>query len=276
LNIAREKAVRSFHEAKCHEDNIFLTLTYDDEHLESSKLIYEHFQKFMKSLRERVTRGIETKELRDEKYIPYMVTGEYGEVNKRPHWHAILFNYRPEDAKYKYTTDLGENVYESEIIDSIWKKGNAEFGTVTMESAGYVARYAAKKLVHGRDEDHDYHPIHKTSCKRAIGRSWIEKYWKHTFQNGFIVLPNGEKCRIPRYYVDWLKEHRFNDYVKYVNGPQQEAINYAEKEKRKEEMEFISSVINKRPCTPYPITMNEMKLRILKSKFKELQKELKL
>ena len=32
-----------------------------------------------------------------------MVTGEYGEKNKRPHWHVILFNYRPKDATYKYT-----------------------------------------------------------------------------------------------------------------------------------------------------------------------------
>ena len=75
---------------------------------------------------------------------------------------------------------------------------NFEFGSVTLESAGYVARYAAKKLAHGKDDEHDYHPIHRTSCKRAIGRSWIEKYYQHTFDHGLVVLPNGQKSKIPR------------------------------------------------------------------------------
>ena len=49
-----------------------------------------------------------------------MVTGEYGEKNKRPHWHVILFNYRPKDATYKYTTDQGEKVYDSQEIQQLW------------------------------------------------------------------------------------------------------------------------------------------------------------
>ena len=89
LNIAREKAVRAVHEAKMHSDNIFLTLTYDEAHLASDRLIYEDFQLFMKRLREKENRDKEQK-------ITYMVTGEYGDKNKRPHWHALIFNYRPQ------------------------------------------------------------------------------------------------------------------------------------------------------------------------------------
>lgn len=160
----------------------------------------------MKSLREKITRDVSDKETRDKLYIPYIVTGEYGDKHKRPHWHAILFNYRPLDEKFKYTSDSGHDVFTSEEISKLWKRGNIEYGEVTIDSANYVARYAAKKLVHGNDQDHDYHPLHKTSSRRAIGKTWISQNWKHTFENGFIVLPNGQSSKIPRYYVDWLKK----------------------------------------------------------------------
>lgn len=291
LNIAREKATRCIHEAQCHEDNIFLTLTYNEESLKSPRLQYRDFQLFMKRLRDKVYNQhikLNTerlgqklskelkKEIRDKTYIPFMVTGEYGDINKRPHWHAIIFNYYPNDSEHKYTTDRGEKVFSSNELSNLWGKGNIEYGSVTMDSAGYVARYAAKKLTHGNDQDHDYHPFHRTSCKRAIGRTWIEKYWKQTFQRGYIVLPNGSKSKIPRYYVDWLKKYRIDDYIDYVNTVQKEIIEQAELERRKEETEFISQVLNRRKGRPYPVQQNSVKLRILERKFKNLQENLKL
>lgn len=276
LNIAREKAIRAVHEAKTHKGNIFLTLTYNDESLVSEKLIYEDFQNFMKSLREKTTRGITDKELKDELHISYMVTGEYGEKTKRPHWHAILFNYYPKDAKYHYTTDHGEKVFTSEEIDAIWKKGNTEFGSVTMDSAGYVARYAAKKLVHGKDEEHDYHPIHKTSSKRAIGRSWIEKYHKHVFDHGYIVLPNGEKAGIPRYYTDWYKKNYPDKYESYIKTKREETIARAQESQRREELEYLSQLFNRRFGAPQIQTRQNVKLRCLEKKFEKLQERLKI
>ena len=97
LNIAREKAVRTYHESKIFEDNIFLTLTYNEENLKSTKLQYIDFQLFMKSLRESITRDIKDEDTKEKLRISFMVTGEYGEKNKRPHWHAIIFNYKPKD-----------------------------------------------------------------------------------------------------------------------------------------------------------------------------------
>lgn len=276
LNIAREKAIRSVHEAKMHKDNIFLTLTYDEEHLTSDRLQYLDFQLFMKSLREKVTRGVTDKELKNKLYIPYIVTGEYGEKNKRPHWHALLFNYAPTDQKLKYTTDRGENVWESQEIDKIWKKGMTEYGSVTMDSAGYVARYAAKKLVHGKDQEHDYHPIHKTSNRRAIGRSWIEKYYEHTFNNGFIVLQNGEISKIPRYYVDWCKDNHPKLYEKYISEVRPKIMTKAEKNARLEELEDLSNMMNYKGGTAFPPKRTKVKETILQSKFKRLQERLKL
>jgi len=281
LNIAREKAIRATHEAKMHEDNIFLTLTYDDAHIGDNKLNYLDFQLFMKRLREKVTRNVTDKELKDKLHIGYMVTGEYGEQTKRQHWHAILFNYHPNDAKLKYQSKTGDLVFTSETLQKLWGKGSIEFGTVTMDSASYVARYAAKKLIHGKDEEHDYHPIHKTSSKHAIGKKWIEKHWKHTFTHGYVVLPNGEKASIPRYYVDWLKKNKEHEYEKYITTVREHSIKKAETKARKEEIEYLTSVMdrmsrwNNGEYTP-PITKAKVKLTILNSKFKQLQQHLKL
>ena len=221
------------------------------------------------------------KQARKLSYIPFMVTGEYGEKNKRPHWHAIIFNYSPPDKKHKYTTDLDEKVYDSEEISKLWGKGNIEFGSVTMESAGYVARYAAKKLVHGKDQDHNYQPIHKTSSRHAIGKTWLEKYWKQTFEQGKINLPNGTSMKIPRYYKEWLKKEKPLEYVKYKLNVEKTLIKEAEKATRKEELEHISEIINKSFGTfesrkLRPKKRSKIKLQILERKFEKLQENLKL
>lgn len=299
LNGAREKAIRAIHEAKIHEDNIFLTLTYDDEHLRSPKLQYSDFQSFMKRLRSSISRERNkqnkkkwnikamrelSKEDRRKFYrevgISFMVTGEYGELNKRPHWHALIFNYRPPDAEYKYSTDRGDKVWTSKIIDNLWKHGATEFGTITIDSAGYVARYAAKKLVHGKDDEHDFHPIHKVSTRGGgIGKKWIEKYWQHTFENGFVVLPTGEKARIPRYYEDWFKKTYPEKYVKYLTGIKSEVSKKAEAKARKEEMDYLAELFSRQEKNwnaPRALTRAQVQETILKGKFKRLQERLKL
>lgn len=278
LEIGREKGIRCYHESQMHKDNIFLTLTYAPEHLKDPKLNYFDFQLFMKSLRELRTRDITDPELRKKFKISYMVTGEYGELNKRPHWHAIIFNYRPSDSEYKYTTDHGDTVWKSAEIDSLWKKGSSEFGSVTLDSASYVARYSAKKLVHGNDQDHDFHPLHKTSSKNAIGRSWIEKYYLHTFQNGFVVLPNGQTSKIPRYYVDWAKKHQPDIYNYYVTHVQPKIIAQAIDTQQKEERIFFENLWARNANLPIetPLTRSKVKETILKNKFKRLQEYLKL
>lgn len=263
LNQAREKAIRAFHESKMHPENSFLTLTYDDDHLESPRLIYAHIQTFMDSLRNRYP----------TRKISYMVTGEYGDKTKRPHWHLLLFNYSGPNPKHKYTTDHGERVYTSQELTDLWGKGNVEFGSLTMDSASYVARYAAKKLTHGKDQDHDYHPIHKTSSRYAIGRSWIEKYYKSTFDNGFVILPNGSQAAIPRYYVDWLKKYHPDLWVRYVTEVRPKQIEMAKNQQRKEELDYLSDYMS---TNSSPRGRQKVKETILKSKFKKLQENLKL
>lgn len=267
LDYARQWAIRCVHESQMHTKNAFITLTYSDNNLKSDRLQYEDFQKFMKKLRK----------LQNQP-IGYFVTGEYGELTKRPHWHAIIFNWEPNDGVYKYSNSRGDKVYESKTLTDLWANGIAEYGSVTFESAGYCARYAAKKLVHGKDEEHDYKPISKKSSKHAIGKRWLEQYWPDAFNFGRIVLPNGKTCGIPRYYEKWLKKNHPDSWNAYVTKVKRDRIEQAERSVQKETLEYHLNIAhrNQNGIRSNPLTKNQVKSKIIKEKFKMLQNNLKL
>lgn len=187
-----------------HPENSFITLTYDDQHLKSDKLIYRDFQLFMKKLRKT-----------QNEPIGVFVTGEYGDKNKRPHWHAIIFNWRPKDATRTGTTDRGDEIYTSGTLEKLWPQGRAELGSVTFQSAGYVARYAAKKLGNGLNPE-EFKPISKKSSKHAIGKKWLEKFWPDIFNYGTLVIDGKPVGSIPRYYEKWLQKHQPQAWFDYV------------------------------------------------------------
>ncbi|AZL82792.1 replication initiator protein [Apis mellifera associated microvirus 27] len=281
LNIAREKAIRAVHEAECHKKNIFLTLTYAPGKLKSPRLNYGDFQLFMKRLRELHTRDVLDPDLKKEMSISYMVTGEYGDKNKRPHWHAIIFNYSPPDLMLHRTDQNDYQIFKSKIIDELWGFNDPEncpneIGSVTIESAGYVARYAAKKLTHGQDQEHDFHPVHKTSCVNAVGKRWIEKHYQQVFKLGYVWLPNGGRTKIPRYYVDWLKKNHPEEHKNYVTKIRHKLQLAAAEKSRNEEIQYLTELMNLPHGYPMPESKKKMSLTILKQKFKKLQEKLKL
>lgn len=110
-----------------HDAACFVTLTYDDEHLPSSGLLYKpDLQLFLKRLR----RSVEPTRIR------FYACGEYGSVNMRPHYHLILFGI---------SSDF------SSIIDSCWRRGMIHVGECTPDSIQYVAGYVTKKMIKKTD-----------------------------------------------------------------------------------------------------------------------------
>jgi len=276
LEFARQWAVRCVHESMIHEDNSFITLTYTDENLTTPKLVYPDFQKFVKRLRKHIDEE-KPHHSKEEKSISIFVTGEYGEQTKRPHWHALIFNWRPTDTVYKYSNDRGDKIYNSELLSQIWGKGIAEIGQVTFESAGYCARYAAKKLIHGNDESHDYQPISKRSSHHAIGKRFIEKYWQDIFNYGKVTLQNGQSCGIPRYYEKWLQKHQPSAWIQYVTKTKlrKQAHAQAQQEKIAQlEKDLISIRTDRGNYIPYQ-TNKMARKTIIEEKFNRLQKHLK-
>lgn len=245
LEYARSWAIRATHEAAIHPQNSFLTLTYSDENLGDNKLHYADFQEFIQKLRDRLRTDQDGK----APEIGYMAVGEYGEKTKRAHWHACLFNYRPDDPKLKYSNELGDPVYKSDFLTDIWGKGFVDYGDVTFKSAGYCARYALKKINdHGEagyDQNTDFKPIFKTSRKYAIGKRWLEKYWPDVFNYGHVYIrkPDGTtaKTGIPRYYEKWLQKNHFNEYVRYLEQVKYPKIESIEKKNLEAEIKHIET-----------------------------------
>lgn len=268
LSYARQWAIRCVHEAQMHEKNAFITLTYDNENLKSPQLIYRDFQLFMKKLR-----------FLHNDPIGVFVTGEYGAENKRPHWHCLTFGYAPPDGvREPNQTDRRDDdvTYTSAQLDKLWGKGKANFGSVTINSAGYCARYAAKKLVHGKDGEHEFEPISKKSSKHAIGKRWIEQYWPDVFRYGRVVLADGTEAPIPRYYEKWLKDHRPNDWLAYVTRVKLERQLSASKREKSEEQKWWDTYNARRLTSKTPLRRNEVR-RLLKAKqFEQLEAYLKL
>lgn len=265
LAYARDWAVRCVHEAQMHPQNSFVTLTYDDQHLKDPKLVYADFQGFIKRLRH----------VSDDP-LSYIVAGEYGEQTKRPHWHAIIFNWYPKDATYFRSNNRGDKIYESKILTEKWQKGQAELGSVTFHSAGYVARYSAKKLVHG-EEVEEYQPIFKVSSRRAIGAAWLEKYHTDIFNYGRLFV-GGEigHASIPRYYTKWLKKHKSAEWLRYVSQPKIEIENRARDREEKEKADFIKSFYSPDGRIRTPKSKNQIRAELAKIRFEQLQQQLKL
>lgn len=274
LEYARQTAIRCVHEASMYEENSFITLTYSDEHLKNNKLNYRDFQLFVKKLRSYISES----DYDENKKIGIFVSGEYGDKTKRPHWHAIIFNWRPSDCVYLRTTDRGDRIFSSPLLDKLWsfndpiQKPN-EIGEVTIQSAGYVARYATKKLSHGSDSSHDYQPISKRSSKHAIGKKWLEKYWPDVFNHGYVEL-NGIKMSIPRYYEKWFKKHHPERWKDYVTQTKTKIIREAVAKEEKITLAEKKANMHRNALTGLQIKRNTVRRKILeqKTKFAKEQK----
>lgn len=270
---AREKAIRCVHEASCHTNNSFITLTYSDEHLESEKLIYAHAQKFLRDLRDR----------NPHLQIPTVITGEYGIRQKRPHFHILLFNYAPHDQKpYKHNKQ-GDLLYTSSELDDIWNKNSKTecptlVGPVNLQTAGYVCRYQLKKLDHKDSQPGVYDPIVRYSSKYAIGKNWIQNNWKQTFELGYITVQGGEKLKIPRYYEKWLKENQPDAFKHYVTNIRVDVIKKYGAIQEKEELEYLKRQFKRSAQkglrATLEITDNKMREIILDQKTKLITQEL--
>lgn len=198
LEKSRQWAMRCVHETQLHQDNIFVTLTYDEKHLpENGTLVPRHLQLFLKRLRKQT-----------KLKLRFYASGEYGEEKNRPHYHAIIFGCDFNDKKlYKYGKH-GDPVYTSATLHKIWTAGQATIGQVTFESAAYVARYTTKKITGDKAEPHynGRHPeFGRMSRRPGIGAEWFKKYGEQTYKHDNVIM-RGQKVRPPKYYDKELEK----------------------------------------------------------------------
>lgn len=191
LNRASDWATRIMHEKKMCGCACFVTLTYNDENVprvighdgtEYGTLVKRDVQLFLKRLRKEI----------EPKKIRYYLCGEYGDKFGRPHYHVIIFGQ-------------SANRDFERLLQSVWPFGFISVGTVSFDSAAYVARYCTKLLTGPKKiwyEERNILPEFSLMSRRpGIGASWLEKYGNEVKTHHNVVV-KGKKMAPPRYYRD--------------------------------------------------------------------------
>jgi len=151
---------------------------------------------------------------------------EYGEKFQRPHYHICLLNFDFPDKKFSETSKANfgklkrENpVYTSKKLQDLWEYGDSAIGTLTLESASYVARYCTKKIS-GPDAPFHYdfvdqrsgeiitRPPEKLICasrSRGLGYPYYEKYGEYIRTHDKVNL-GGRSFGVPKYFDSLTKK----------------------------------------------------------------------
>nr|QJB19721.1 MAG: replication initiator protein [Microvirus sp.] len=181
-NRAREWAQRLKHEMYFHKEMCFITLTYDEEHIpyieEDFTLWKNDLQLFWKRLRKR------------SKKIKYLACGEYGERTSRPHYHAIIFGWQPNDVIV-----IAKDIRTSPMLEECWGYGQVSVGGVEERSLHYVTGYVLKKLPEIARGARQKEFI---CASQGMGLKYAEMY-EEKIRKGEL-LTDGKDKGIPMYY----------------------------------------------------------------------------
>jgi len=206
---ARQQAVRIAHEATCHAQNSFLTLTYHPAFLpQYGSLQYDDLEKFWKRLRKHIGT------------LRYYAVGEYGDRFHRPHYHACLFGHDFTEGAV-ITQESPHRLWVNPMLTRCWGLGDVKIGALTFETARYTASYVTKKL----RSKQQYVRIDETTgeliavaqpqprMSRNLGRGWGRQYGHQLIDRDYIVI-NGKRQKPPKAYDKWMAANRKDGEIK--------------------------------------------------------------
>lgn len=183
-----EWANRCYLESTLYKDNCMLTLTYSQT---DGSLHRRDIQLFIKRLRKALSVPIR-----------YFYCGEYGSKGGRPHYHCIVFGWRPDDLECFFQRD-DHWVYKSKFVECVWcagdswlpcvKPGFISVDDLTPSSAKYCAKYMQKlnDVAEGFEK-----PFTGMSLKPGIGLGAVSL---SDLQSDHLYI-KGRACSIPRYF----------------------------------------------------------------------------
>lgn len=215
------------HESQFHDQNSFITLTYEDDKLPQDEgLDKTHFPSFIKRLRRKLS-----------KKIKYYHCGEYGDQFGRPHYHACIFGWDFPDKEHLFTSNDGHEVFTSEQLRKAWGHGHVSVAALTFESAAYVARYTVKKITGDQADEHyikvnpitgEAHHVEPeyATMSKGIGKRFLEQYHTDVYPNEIMVINRGGRhieVRPPKYYDKLFEKIDPQVYQDLMTNRQQEA-----------------------------------------------------
>lgn len=226
--LRREWAFRCQLELRYHDAASFTTLTYDKESLPPT-LEPRHLQLFIKRLRINLARQSTARSVR------FFGSGEYGESNQRPHYHAILY---------------GVSERDRDLVEEAWGMGRTQTVDATPASIAYTAGYTAKKIEWGfLAREHERvdpetgevytwrQPFHRMSRRPGIAdkaRQYVTS-WKR------FAVENGIRTKVPRFLHEaWRKQATPLEQEELVFEKMTQALTRDTSEQRLREAEQIA------------------------------------
>lgn len=165
-------------ESRLNDYNSFVTLTYDDDNIPVNhrgipNLEPDDLQNFLKRLRYYY-----------DKKIRYYAVGEYGTAGTRglnPHFHLCIFG-------------MGEE--KGNLVQKAWQeRGFTLTGTLTAQSAAYVAGYVQKKTQYNKDMYSEFEitpEFSRMSNRPGIGYGVVKKIADICRKDPDVLTPAGD------------------------------------------------------------------------------------
>lgn len=211
---------------------LFITLTYDSDHVPMSKngfmtLRKKDYQDFMKRLRHAHPKG---------SHIKYYAVGEYGTKTQRPHFHAIIFGVQATENDYQVIT----KAWSKYVCDIQTKEhihlpiGGVYVGSVQDASINYTTKYLHKGQSvpkHRRDDREKESSLSSMKLGANYLSDDMVKWHNDDITRNYIVHPDGWKSALPRYYRDKI----FDGYTRLRQKPIMEKLILDREKLRKEQ-----------------------------------------
>lgn len=204
-------------ESYFHEFNLFITLTYDNEHLNTLSLDSAHLRDFIKRMRYYASeKGIN---------LRYFAVGEYGDRTSRPHYHLAVFG-------------LSEN--DRDCIDRAWTFGFVHVGNLTRKSAQYIAGYVDKKMTKKDDPrlEGRYPEFARMSLRPGIG-AWSAEKIAAALHNQYGEVRGMDFGVVPYQFNIGKKSAPLGRYLRRV---MRKYLGYGEKSTLQEQEKFASEM----------------------------------
>lgn len=209
--------------------SVFLTLTYSDDKLPKDYSVSpEDVKQFMYRLRKAYRK-------KTRQNLKFYLVGEYGEKTQRPHYHLALFNYpqciNPNKNYFKKQKFQECKCEHCSLISKAWGNGHIFSGTITADSATYVAQYVTKKMTKASDPRlMGRHPeFSRQSNRPALGAVFIDKMAEQLTRYGKtskddlprLLSHGGKRLPLGRYLSERLEKMVGLEYA-----PNEKAISH--------------------------------------------------
>lgn len=179
---------------------LFVTLTYDNDHLSTNDVKVEDVQKFLKRLRKCL----------GNRSFRYFVTAEYGDHTMRPHYHGLFF----------FNIDFDSSIYDKIVL--AWKNGNVQFGDVEEGSIVYCTKYCMKLT----QTPEGCNPTFQLMSRNpGIGLlTYAFQHQDYNQSNGIYhrAVLGDSSSRMPRYFKEKFKLNFTHDEIVKQNLVQSE------------------------------------------------------